>query len=240
MVQHLKKGDLQPPVKKGLLRLYSMRFCAFAHRVHLVLDTKKIPYDPVFINLYDKPEWMFNKSEGAKVPVIEFDDGKLLSESLLLADYLDEAYPEPALYPSDPRAKAEDRMLLEKFGPVIGAFYKIIFDDNGLNEENFGAFIKSLEIYENALAKRGTIFFGGEKPGMLDLMIWPWLERVPPLAVMGGDSYKLPPKFTKLISWSAAMTADENVKIYSLTPQVHAKFLGSRKTDKYDFDYSVE
>jgi hypothetical protein len=35
-------GSTNPPLSKGKLRLYSMRFCPYAQRVHLVLDAKKI------------------------------------------------------------------------------------------------------------------------------------------------------------------------------------------------------
>lgn len=56
-------------------------------------------------NLGAKPEWLLEKSNGGKVPAIEFEDGQVLSESLIVSDFLNEAYPEPPLYPHDPRAK---------------------------------------------------------------------------------------------------------------------------------------
>lgn len=36
-------GSRMPPLSKGKLRLYSMRFDPYSQRVHLVLDAKKIP-----------------------------------------------------------------------------------------------------------------------------------------------------------------------------------------------------
>jgi len=36
-------GSRIPPLSKGKLRLYSMRFDPYSQRVHLVLDAKKIP-----------------------------------------------------------------------------------------------------------------------------------------------------------------------------------------------------
>lgn len=241
-IQHLKKGDAQPPVQKGVLRLYGMRFCPYDQRVHLVLDTKKIPYDTVYINLNDKPEWMLTKSDGAKVPTVEFDDGKVLVESLIIADYLDEAYPESPLYPKDPRAKAEQRILLEKFGGVKDTFYKMIFYENERSAENFEKLVNALQIYENGLGKAETPFFGGAKPGMLDLMIWPWLERIPLLATLGGDSFTLPSKrLPNLTNWTAAMLSQEPVRNSYLKPEIHAKFMASRKMNNpiYDFDYTV-
>lgn len=81
-----------------------MRFCPYAHRVHLVLDAKKIPYHSIFINLNDKPEWLTEYSPLGKVPALQLitADGKpALIESLIIAEYLDEMYPEPRLFPKD-------------------------------------------------------------------------------------------------------------------------------------------
>nr|ACZ02430.1 glutathione S-transferase omega class [Drosophila melanogaster] len=63
--RHLAKGSPMPDVPEdGILRLYSMRFCPFAQRVHLVLDAKQIPYHSIYINLTDKPEWLLEVSTG--------------------------------------------------------------------------------------------------------------------------------------------------------------------------------
>lgn len=74
----------------------------------------------------DKPEWLIEKSPLGKVPCIEFEDGQVLYESLIIADYLNEAHPEPNLYPSDPKAKAKDKILIERFNGLISLMYKVI------------------------------------------------------------------------------------------------------------------
>jgi len=72
----------------------------------------------VYVNLKDKPEWIFEKNPGGKVPTLELNDGRILYESLIVADYLDEAYPGVKLTSQDPFQKAEDRILIENFGQV--------------------------------------------------------------------------------------------------------------------------
>lgn len=76
----------------GKLRLYSMRFCPFAQRSHLVLEAKNIPYHTANINLKEKPEWLVQKSPLGKVPALEIpsEKGDPLIESLIIADYLDD------------------------------------------------------------------------------------------------------------------------------------------------------
>jgi len=39
----LHTGDDWPKLQSGLLRLYTMRFCPYSHRVRLVLEYKTIP-----------------------------------------------------------------------------------------------------------------------------------------------------------------------------------------------------
>lgn len=84
-----------------------------------------ISYDVVYINLTHKPEWLVEKNPLSKVPTLEFENGDILYESLIIADYLDEAYPENSLYPNDPLLKAKDKLLIERFNSFITAMYKV-------------------------------------------------------------------------------------------------------------------
>ena len=66
----------------------------------------------------EKPEFLFEKNPLGKVPVLVRSDGSSLYESLVVSDYIDEAYPRKKLIPSDPFAKAKDRIVVERFGQV--------------------------------------------------------------------------------------------------------------------------
>jgi pyrimidodiazepine synthase len=71
----------------------------------------------VFINLSEKPEWYLTIFPAGKVPALIYD-GKFLSESLILADFLDEQFPEPPLWNSSPLKKILDKLVIESFGKV--------------------------------------------------------------------------------------------------------------------------
>lgn len=153
----------------GKIRLFSMRFCPFAQRVHLVLDAKDIPHHTVFINLTTKPEFLFEHSPAGTVPAVQLPSEKnqSLYESLIIADYLDEKYPQRQLYPKCPYARAADRILIKKFETVIAAMYKVFV--NSTPEP--GAIIEiavRLDAFEEELARRGTQYFHGDSvPGMV-------------------------------------------------------------------------
>lgn len=106
------------------------------------------------------------------------ESGDSLIESLVICDYLDEKYPNNPLHSKDPLQKARDRVLIERFNAFIAPYYRII-----MNHKTDGApgaikeLITALDVFEEELKKRGTKFYGGPTPGMLDYMIWPWCER---------------------------------------------------------------
>ncbi|KAH8240167.1 hypothetical protein KR032_011727, partial [Drosophila birchii] len=219
----------------GVLRLYSMRFCPYAQRVHLVLNAKKVDYHTVFINLTEKPEWLVEVSPLLKVPALQLVAEKgepSLIESLIIAEYLDEKYPQNPLLPKDALKRAQDKILLERFNGITNAFMKILLQNTGLDD-----FWTVLDIFEQELTKRGTRFFGGDKPGFVDYMIWPWLERLAVIEYVLKDSYNFDEKrFPKVAQLIALLKEDEAVKAFYATPEQHQEFWRTRKAGNASYD----
>ena len=69
-------------------------------------SSERLAYDAVEIDLGDRPAWLYEKNPLGKVPVLEEDGGLVLPESLVIMEYLEERYPEPALWPADPAERA--------------------------------------------------------------------------------------------------------------------------------------
>ncbi|XP_067003332.2 pyrimidodiazepine synthase [Anabrus simplex] len=235
--KHLSVGSTCPPKEKGKLRLYSMRFCPFVQRVKLVLNVKGIPYDVVNVDLQKKPEWLFKLHPQGKVPALDTGD-EVLVESLDIADYLDAKYPEPPLYPSDPERKAKDKELIEKFGKVVSAILNALIDkDKQPLEYYLAQAYDTLEEFETELACRGTTFFGGEKPGMVDLMIWPWAELSKLPVLLRNETSKLPKeKFPKLIAYKRAMQELDPVKDTIIDTKTRLKFLSGYLAGNASYD----
>lgn len=174
-----------------------MRFCPYAQRIHLVLDSKQIPYETVYINLGDKPEWLTKYSPLGKVPALGLTNvinNPYLVESLIVADYLDEKYPGTVpLHPANALAKALDRLLIDRFGGLFGQTVYQLMTGKG-SADTFTALLNGLDHFETELKHRGGPFFGEKRndPGMLDLMIWPFFERTALLQPLLGDAYALP------------------------------------------------
>ncbi|KAH8269988.1 hypothetical protein KR018_001709, partial [Drosophila ironensis] len=219
----------------GQLRLFSMRFCPYAQRAHLVLNAKNIKYHTAYINLTEKPEWLVEFSALLKVPALQLVEEKgqpSLIESLVIAEYLDEKYPQNPLLPRDPLKKAQDKILLERFNGITNAFMKILVHNTGLDD-----YWTALDVFEEELGKRGTPFFGGDKPGFVDYMIWPWLERLPVLEFAQKDLYSFDEKrFAKVSQLISLLKQDKVVKSFYATAEQHIEFLRTRKAGNANYD----
>ena len=87
--------------------------CGFAvsnyyNKVKLVLLEKGIPFDESFVGTGSADEAVLAASPLGKIPFLRTEAGTLC-ESQVICDYLEAAYPQPALLPADPFAAAKVR-----------------------------------------------------------------------------------------------------------------------------------
>jgi len=94
------------------MKLYNLALSPFAARCRIQIYAKKLP-----IELADPPGGL--GSDGyrkvnptGKVPALQLDDGSILPESAVIGEYLEDRFPEPALRPADPAARARMRLLV--------------------------------------------------------------------------------------------------------------------------------
>ena len=104
------------------LTLYDAARCPFCARVRIVLAEKGVPFDPVAIDLSNRPAWLYEKNPLGKVPVLE-EETFVLPESAVIGEYLDERYPEPPLLPVDPGERAAVRLAVHRFDDALGDDY---------------------------------------------------------------------------------------------------------------------
>ena len=99
--------------------------CPYAQRTRLLLLEKGVDFELIEIDLANKPDWFEDVSPYSKVPVVVDGDTRVY-ESSIINEYLDEAYPEPALMPSDPGRRALARIWIDyanvKYTPSIYKF----------------------------------------------------------------------------------------------------------------------
>jgi len=109
------------------ITLFSARACPFAHRTRLVLAEKQLDFELVEIDLQNKPAWFSTVSNYGKVPALQHEQQRIV-ESAIVNEYLDEVFPEPALLPKEPGARAVARIWIDyantRFVPAWGALLR--------------------------------------------------------------------------------------------------------------------
>lgn len=231
-------GSAYPPLVKGQLRLYSMRFCPFAQRTRLVLAYKNIPHETINIHLREKPDWFLERNPFGLVPVLEQDD-KIVYESLVTCDYMDNIYPDNRLIPTDPFKKARDDMLVDYFGKTLGAHFYKFLGNEGKDEKTKDTLIKFMNKMEKEITARGK-FFGGDKPAMVDMMMWPWFERIGVMQTVAPSLVPSQTAFPKLFSWMQAMFEEPAIKATCFDVDSHTKFVAGHLQGKADYDIGLE
>lgn len=92
-------------------------------KIRLQLSTKALDFEMKVEKVWERrPEFLAMNPAGS-VPVLVESDGRVIATHNAIAEYLEEAYPEPSLIGTDPAKRAEVRRLVswfdEKFGPEV-------------------------------------------------------------------------------------------------------------------------
>jgi glutathione S-transferase len=94
--------------------LYNAPQSTCSQRVRFVLNTKKLPFDEIKLNLLAgdqlKPDYLKLNPNGV-VPTLDHD-GAIVIDSNVITEYLDEVEPEASFTPEDPVARARMRTLM--------------------------------------------------------------------------------------------------------------------------------
>ncbi|CAN0504282.1 unnamed protein product [Laminaria digitata] len=159
-----------------------------AFRVRIALNLKGQPFEVVSTDLIKgeqfDPEYLKVNPQGV-VPALITDSGEALTQSMAILEYLDEAFPAPALLPEDLMARARVRalcmiMVADMHPLVVPRIRKYVTQDWGHSEEELGAWIgnwtsKGLEAVEAHLTDGGHSgkFCEGDQVTMADLCLVP-------------------------------------------------------------------
>jgi glutathione S-transferase len=153
-----------------VITLYDADRCPYCARVRIVLAEKGLEYEVVAVDLDDRPAWIYEKNPLGKVPVLE-EDAFVLAESAVINEYLEERWPEPALWPADPGERALGRLLVHRFDELSRPYYAVRRGDEGARER-LDAQLAALA----ALLERQP-FLTGREFGLADVAYVPWILR---------------------------------------------------------------
>ncbi len=88
------------------MKLYASPASPFARKIRVMLIEKGISYETEMVNLWE-PNRLQEINPVGKVPALKLDDGRVLINSTMIADYIDSAYPQMRLIPADADGRLE-------------------------------------------------------------------------------------------------------------------------------------
>lgn len=107
------------------MKLFSLNLSHYAARVRIALIVKglTVEFVPPPVGGMEEslrsPEYLaLNPNPMGKVPCLVTDDGDVLSESSVILEYLEDAYPDPPLMPASAKGRARVRLAIR-----VGEFY---------------------------------------------------------------------------------------------------------------------
>lgn len=155
-------------------------------RVRIALGLKNIPFEHRTYHLRKgeqrSADYLAINPQGL-LPTLELDDGRLLTQSLAIVEYLDEVVPEPSILPID----AFDRALVRSLAQIIACDIhpvqnlKVLGRVRALGGEDAvtdwarTTIVEGLDAFEHIIARQTGPYSVGMSPTLADLCLIPQL-----------------------------------------------------------------
>ena len=165
-----------------MIRLYRARFSTNVERVALALAHKQLETESVWIDYADRS--LVQRVSGQPlVPVVEFDDGEVVHDSMRIVLALERRHPERPLYPSE--SEERHRMLafiawfndIWKVAPnAIEAELRKDKPDDGRIDALAREMATALDRFEAMLAGGGGEYLFGDAFSAADCAAYPFVK----------------------------------------------------------------
>lgn len=94
------------------MKLFTFATSPYARKVRMALDYKGVSYEPIErCYSIDRKEDLRCVNLRAEVPTLVLDDGRMIADSTIICEYIEDAYPQPPLCPKDSYERARMRMI---------------------------------------------------------------------------------------------------------------------------------
>lgn len=193
------------------LTLVSHHLCPYVQRAAIALAEKKVPFERLYVDLSDKPDWFEALSPLGKVPLLKVGSAgeeTVIFESSVILEYLEDSQPQP-LHPTGALERAKHRAWIE-FGSAIlnaiGRFYNAP-DESALQREARGL-SNMFGRVEAELDERP--WFAGETFSLVDAVYGPIFryfdsfDRIADFGILDGKP--------KLAAWRERLAARPSVR----------------------------
>jgi maleylpyruvate isomerase len=167
------------------VKLYNYWRSSASWRVRIALAYKNVAYEYVAVNLLEKA----NRGDAytamnpiGQVPTLVLDDGRQLSQSMAILEYLEETVPRPSLLPADPYLRARARQLAEIVNSGIQPFQNLPliarYNEHGVDAKKMvaGDIERGLHALQKIAQPIAGEFLVGDNVSFADVCLVPQLN----------------------------------------------------------------
>jgi glutathione S-transferase len=122
------------------MKLYISAASSYSRKIRVMLIEKGVPHEIETVNLW-QPNDLKKTNPLGKVPALKLDDGSVLFDSPLIADWLDDRYPNLRFIPEDPAQRTEVRrweaLADGTMDAVAASLYELRFHDEARRSQDW-------------------------------------------------------------------------------------------------------
>ncbi|XP_047056137.1 glutathione transferase GST 23-like [Lolium rigidum] len=185
----------------------------YVHRAEVALRLKGVPYELIQDDMANKSGLLLaHNPVHKKVPVLLHGD-RSIPESLIIVEYVDEAFHGPPLLPADPLARAAARFWARFVDDKLWkALWVALWTEPGQAQVALATSAReSLTLLEAQLPE-GKRFFGGDAIGFLDIAASGVALWLPVFEEMAGVRLLAEEEHPALCRWARQYAAEETVR----------------------------
>jgi glutathione S-transferase len=209
-------------------KLVGSKLCPFLQRIVITLLEKQLPFELEHIDLARKPAWFLAISPLGRHPLLQAK-GHVLFESAAVTEFVDEAL-EPALLPTDPYLRADNRAFIEATSEAFRALFAVAgAKEVGPHQAAVQQLRAKLALFD---ARSRGPWFNGAAFSLVDAAVAPLLQRITWLEEL-GHSKGILQELPQLVGWRDALLSRPSVVASShaearawcaaLTPPAHER-----------------
>jgi glutathione S-transferase len=189
------------------LIIHHIPVCPFSQRLEILLALKglrdRVRFTVVDITKPRDPALLAKTRGTTALPVLELPDGRVLKESLVLLQYLEDLFPEPRVAQHDPYRRAVEGMMVRLEGDFVTAGYVMVMNQDLARRDALrDAMLKQyarLDAFLMEHAPEGTFLF--EDFGWAEAVFTPFFMRFWFLDYYEGFALPDDPGFARVRRW---------------------------------------
>ena len=150
------------------IEIHGFRLCPFAWRTRLAAREKGVNFDWLPADASEPDPRSREHNPNRRSPLLRHGDF-IIADSLVIIQYIDEAFEGPALQPGDAQGRARMRLSIADLSSIM------IDGRKELDDESRARAKAALGNLDAKLAN-GADWLGGDSPTLADIPIWPFMS----------------------------------------------------------------